>query len=96
VPVGGPVGDKGPIPSWRMDLEIEFTIEPFVEGNPGPHVKAGIEAVRRAGLAVEMGPFGSTASGRDDVVLGAVGALCRQATAAGADRISLQLRVVSP
>jgi uncharacterized protein YqgV (UPF0045/DUF77 family) len=77
-----------------MALEIEFTIEPFVEGNPGPHVTAGIEAVRRSGLAVEMGPFGSTATGTEEVVLAAVEALCREATAAGADRISLQLRVV--
>lgn len=76
-----------------MRLSVEFTIEPFAEGAPGPHVNAGIEAVRATGLDVEVGPFGTTATGEADVVLDAVDALCRAATEAGAERISLQLTV---
>lgn len=43
-------------------LLLEFTIEPFVEGRPGPHVIAAIEAARSFGYDVDFGPFGSTCS----------------------------------
>ncbi len=39
---------------------VEFTIEPFVEGRPGPHVTAAIAAAAARGLDVEVGPFGSS------------------------------------
>ena len=79
-----------------MRLSVEFTIEPFVEGAPGPHVTAGIDAVRTTGVDVEVGPFGTTATGESDAVLAAVTALCRDATEAGARRVSLQLEVLEP
>jgi uncharacterized protein YqgV (UPF0045/DUF77 family) len=72
-------------------LVVEFTIEPFVEGEPGPHVRAAVEAAERSGLSVDFGPFGTTVSGDDEVVLDAVDGLLRAATAAGATRVSLQL-----
>lgn len=77
-----------------MRLSVEFTIEPFVEGEPGPHVDAGIAAVQAAGPDVEVGPFGTAATGEAEVVLTAVSALCQAATEAGAERISLQLTVL--
>jgi hypothetical protein len=40
-------------------LQFEFTIEPFVEGNPGPHVTAAVAAVEAFGVEVDLGPFGS-------------------------------------
>lgn len=43
-------------------LLLEFTIEPFVEGQPGPHVTMAIEAARAFGYEVDFGPFGSTCS----------------------------------
>jgi uncharacterized protein YqgV (UPF0045/DUF77 family) len=43
---------------------------------------------------VEVGPFGTTATGEAEVMLDAVTALCREATSAGAERISLQLTVL--
>ena len=46
-----------------MALTVEFTVEPFVAGEPGPHVQAAIEAARRSGLAVDVGPFGTSVSG---------------------------------
>jgi uncharacterized protein YqgV (UPF0045/DUF77 family) len=50
---------------------VEFTVEPFVEGRPGPHVTAAIEAARRRGADVDVGPFGSSC----EVELAEVGAL---------------------
>jgi len=40
-------------------LTLEFTIEPFVEGQPGRHVLSAVAAVEALGLEVEFGPFGS-------------------------------------
>jgi uncharacterized protein YqgV (UPF0045/DUF77 family) len=74
-----------------LSLVVEFTIEPFVEGEPGPHVRAAVEAAERSGVTVDFGPFGTTVSGDDDSVLTAVDRLLRAATEAGATRVSLQL-----
>jgi hypothetical protein len=43
-------------------LLLEFTIEPFVEGHPGPHVISAIEAAQAFGYEIDFGPFGSTCS----------------------------------
>jgi uncharacterized protein YqgV (UPF0045/DUF77 family) len=72
-------------------LNVEFTVEPFVEGEPGPHVRAAVDAARRSGLAVDVGPFGTTVSGDDDSVLRAVDAVVRAAVGAVATRVSLQV-----
>jgi uncharacterized protein YqgV (UPF0045/DUF77 family) len=74
-----------------VQVIAEFTIEPFVEGAPGEHVRAGLDAVRAAGFDPDVGPFGSTITGELDEVSAAVTALLRTATAAGATRVSLQL-----
>jgi uncharacterized protein YqgV (UPF0045/DUF77 family) len=72
-------------------MALEDTVEPFVEGAPGPHVRAAVSAAERPGLAVELGPFGTSVSGDDEAVLDAVDAIVRSAVAAGATRVSLQL-----
>lgn len=74
-----------------MPMTAEFTIEPFVEGDPGPHVLAAIEVAESAGLAVEIGPFGTSVSGDPEVVLSTVDGILRAAVANGATRISLQV-----
>ncbi len=74
-----------------MTVVAEFTIEPFVEGSPGPHVAAGLDAVRAAGFDPIIGPFGSSVTGSIEAVTAAVAALLEAATAAGATRVSLQL-----
>jgi hypothetical protein len=43
-------------------LLLEFTIEPFVEGRPGPHVLSAIEAAQAFGYEIDFGPFGSSCS----------------------------------
>lgn len=77
-------------------LRAEFTIEPFVPGNPGPHVRAAIDACSRAGLDVEVEPFGTRITGEDDAVLAAVASLTRAAFDAGATRVSLQAERTVP
>ena len=74
-----------------LSLVVEFTIEPFVEGEPGPHVRAAVEAAEQSGVTGDFGPFGTTVSGDDDSVLTAVDRLLRAATGAGATRVSLQV-----
>ena len=74
-----------------MSLMVEFTIEPFVEGDPGPHVRAAVEAAEQSGLTVDFGPFGTSVAGDDQAVLAAVDNILRAATAAGATRVSLQV-----
>ena len=74
-----------------MALTVEFTIEPFVDGAPGPHVRAAVDAAERSGLAVDFGPFGTMVTGDDEAVLAAVDRILRAAVAAGATRVSLQV-----
>ncbi|MGH9214604.1 MAG: thiamine-binding protein [Acidimicrobiales bacterium] len=74
-----------------MTLQVEFTVEPFVEAAPGPHVRAAVTAAEAAGLLVEFGPFGTAVTGDDDAVLDAVDTIVRAALGAGATRVSLQL-----
>lgn len=74
-----------------MALVVEFTVEPFVEGAPGPHVQAALDAARASGLDVDFGPFGTSVSGPDDEVLATLDAIVRAAVAAGATRVSVQV-----
>ncbi|MEU2872895.1 thiamine-binding protein [Streptomyces olivoreticuli] len=78
-----------------MRLRVEFTTEPFDLDEAPPHAVAAREAVQGADLdAVDVGPFGTTAEGRAEVVLAAVDEVLRTSLRAGATRVSLQLNVV--
>jgi uncharacterized protein YqgV (UPF0045/DUF77 family) len=70
---------------------LEFTVEPFVEGLPGPHVSAAIEAAQQMGGAIEFGPFGSTCSAPNDTMPDVISALVRAAFAHGASHISMHV-----
>ncbi|HEX2575427.1 MAG TPA: thiamine-binding protein [Aquihabitans sp.] len=75
-----------------MPLVVEFTVEPFVEGTPGPHVEAALRAATDSGLQVEFGPFGTQLTGDDDDhVLEALDRVVRAALAAGASRVATQV-----
>ena len=76
-----------------MTATAEFTIEPFVDGAPGPHVQAAIAVAEEAGLEVEVGPFGTSVTGETSVVVSTVDALLRAAIDHGATRVSLQVTV---
>lgn len=74
-----------------MALRVEFTVEPFVEGSPGPHVNAALDAARAAGVDVTFGPFGTMFEADTALATSALAALVQAATEAGATRISLQV-----
>lgn len=66
-------------------------IEPFVEGQPGPHVVKAVEAVEALGVVVEFGPFGSSCTADDDTMPVVVATVTREAFANGATHVSLHL-----
>ncbi len=72
-------------------LQLEFTVEPFVEGQPGPHVTAAVQAVERAGGSVEFGPFGSTCSAAADDMPHVIAELVRAAFANGASHVTMHV-----
>ncbi|WP_043679138.1 hypothetical protein [Streptomyces xylophagus] len=78
-----------------MRLRVEFTTEPFDLDEAPAHAVVAREVIEVAELdSVDVGPFGNTAEGGADAVLGAVDALLRRTLEAGATRISLQLNVI--
>ncbi len=75
---------------------VEFTIEPFVEGRPGPHVTAAIAAAEAQGLAVDVGPFGSSVVLELADVGAVVAALSDAAMANGATHVSVHVAREAP
>lgn len=72
-------------------LVVEFTVEPFVEGHPGPHVKQAVAAVEQHGLKVDFGPFGSTFAVDIDRMPAVVSDMMRAAYANGATFVSVSV-----
>ena len=70
-------------------LIVEFTIEPFVEGHPGPHVLSAIAAAETLGAIVEFGPFGSSIRIPAARVGEVSGAVLEAAFANGATHVTL-------
>ena len=68
---------------------LEFTIEPFVEGSPGPHVTSAIAAAEQLGASVDVGPFGSSCEVDVERAPDVVAAVVRAAFANGATHVSL-------
>jgi uncharacterized protein YqgV (UPF0045/DUF77 family) len=73
---------------------VEFTVEPFREGRPGPHVQAAIDAAAADGLALDVGPFGTAFEADVTVAARAVAHLVEAAFGAGATRVSCQVTAV--
>lgn len=72
-------------------VRVEFLVEPFVIDNPGPHVVAAVQVANDAGLAPDMGPFATTATGDLEQVLGSIADLVRASFDQGAT--SVQVRI---
>ena len=70
-------------------LSVEFTIEPFVDGEPGVHVTAAVAAVEAHGIAVDFGPFGSLFSVDTESLPVVVGDLLRVAYEHGATFVNI-------
>lgn len=76
-------------------LTAEFVIEPFVPGQLREHVMAGIEAARRTGVVVTVGPFGTTVVGDRKAVLESIAAVLPAALGSGATRLQLTVEIES-
>lgn len=70
---------------------VEFTIEPFVEGQPGRHVTASVEAVQARGFAVDFGPFGSECVTPTADTPAVVAAIIEAAFANGATHVTIDV-----
>ena len=75
---------------------VEFTIEPFVEGRPGPHVTAAIDAARHRDIEVEIGPFGSSCTVAIEGVGALVAAVSDAAFSNGATHVSVHVARDAP
>lgn len=75
---------------------VEFTIEPFVEGHPGPHVTAAIDAVRKRDIEVDVGPFGSSCTVDVDAIGSLVGEISDAAFLNGASHVSVHVARDTP
>ena len=74
-----------------MPVRAEFTVEPFEEGNPGPHVQAAIDAL--SAHDPEIGPFGTAIEGSLENVFDAAGTCVRSAIDTGASRVTVNMTV---
>lgn len=72
-------------------VTVEFTIEPFVEGAPGPHVTAAVDAAEKLGAKLEFGPFGTTLRASVAEVARIVSALLDAAYSNGATHVSIHI-----
>ncbi len=70
-------------------IRIEFTIEPFVEGTPGPHVKSALDQLRARGIEPDVGPFASTIEGEHHILLKALEPLVTASLANGASNVAI-------
>lgn len=70
-------------------IKVEFTIEPFEDGDPPLRVTRTVEALEALGLSVEIGPFGSSFTVPDDRLADAMAALASVAHAHGATRVAV-------
>ncbi len=75
------------------EIAAEFLVAPLVEGKPGPHVAAAVDAFGAHGLTVDLGPFASSVAGDVDDMAAAIADMVRAAMANGAT--SVQLRVAA-
>lgn len=75
----------------KLVQRVEFTIEPFVEGQPGLHVTAPVDALLGLGIGVEVGPFGTGCTVDDDRVDEVVAAVVRAAVDNGATHVNIDV-----
>ncbi|MGA0118076.1 MAG: hypothetical protein ACO3JF_06750 [Ilumatobacteraceae bacterium] len=75
-------------------ITVEFTIEPFEEGEPPLRVTKAVEAVEALGISVEIGVFGSSFSASADQVGPALSALTSVAYSHGATHVVIHTEAV--
>lgn len=77
-------------------VTVEFTIEPFVDGEPPSYVTAAVAAVESLGYTVDVGPFGSQFTTPSDAVAGSIAALVEAAYSHGATHVTIHSMVDGP
>jgi len=77
-------------------VRIEFTIEPFVDGRPGAHVRAAWQSVEARGCELERGPFSATVEVESDQAHAVVSDVVRAALDHGATRVAVQVERSAP
>jgi uncharacterized protein YqgV (UPF0045/DUF77 family) len=77
------------------NVRVEFTVEPFVDGQPGEHVLAAWRAVEARGRQLENGPFSASTDVPLDEVGDLVADVVRAALGQGATRVALQVERVA-
>lgn len=73
-------------------VRVEFTVEPFREGELGGHVDAALRSLRSQGFEPEVGPFGNAVEGDAGPLLEAVARAAAASFEAGASGISVTAR----
>jgi uncharacterized protein YqgV (UPF0045/DUF77 family) len=77
-----------------QQVRVEFTVEPFREGQLGAHVDAALRSLRDDGFEPEVGPFGNAVEGDAGVLLAAVARAALASFGAGASGISVTARAI--
>ena len=73
-------------------VRVEFTVEPFHEGELGAHVEAALDVLRADGYSPDVGPFGNAVEGEAGTLLAAVAAAAAASFEVGATGIMLSAR----
>lgn len=73
-------------------VRVEFTVEPFHEGELGAHVEAALASLRASGFEPDVGPFGNAVEGDAGPLLGAVAQAATASFDAGASGVMLTAR----
>jgi hypothetical protein len=72
-------------------VRVEFTVEPFRAGRPGPHVGAALTTLHQLGHEVEVGPFGNAVELDRAAAPQVLEALAASALSHGATGLSVQI-----
>jgi hypothetical protein len=73
---------------------VEFTVEPFVEGNPGRHVTEPLAALEALGIDVDFGPFGSGCVTSGERAGDVVAAIVSAALSNGATHVNIDVAAI--
>lgn len=74
---------------------VEFTIEPFNEGEPGRHVTAPADTLRDMHVDVDVGPFGSSCVVADERASEVVATVVRIALEHGASHVNVDVEAAT-
>jgi uncharacterized protein YqgV (UPF0045/DUF77 family) len=73
-------------------VRVEFTVEPFRDGELGGHVEAALRSLSAEGFEPEVGPFGTAAEGEARPLLEALARAAAASFEAGASAITMTAR----